>query len=70
MEPIIPFESAALSVSIPSFRKPARTLVDHLLDSTCRINLHREQIIESIDFGRVFGKLLPECIGEIVCWVG
>jgi hypothetical protein len=46
------------------------TLLDHLLDSTCRIDLHSGEVIEAVHLGGVFGELLAKCVRQIVCWIG
>lgn len=44
----------------------ARTLLDHLLNSTRRVDLHCRQVIKSVHFRRVFAELLAERIGQVV----
>ena len=43
--------------------KTRNTLLDHLLDRTRRVYLHRREVVEPIDFGRIFGELLAKGIG-------
>jgi hypothetical protein len=46
--------------------KPARTLVDHLLDGARRVDFHGEKIIKAVNLRCFFGEFLPERIREIV----
>ena len=46
------------------------TLVDHFLNRACGIDLHGIEVVESIDFGRVFRELLAEGIRQVVCRIG
>ena len=39
-----------------------RTLLDHLLDRTRRVDLHRKEVVEAIDLGRLLGELLAKRI--------
>ena len=39
-----------------------RTLIDHLLDGACRVDLHRKEVFKAVYFCRFFGELLSECI--------
>ena len=50
-------------------REETRTLLNHLLDSTRRVDLHCGEVIEAIDFGRLFREFLAEGIREIVCGI-
>lgn len=76
MVPIIPFESAVCEGFMNNRQQTARakdmirTLVDHLLDSTCWVDLHREEVIEPVHFRGIFREFLAKCIGQIMCWVG
>lgn len=49
--------------------KISPTLLDHFLDCARRINLHREEVVEPINFGSIFRELLSKGIGKIVCRV-
>lgn len=46
------------------------TALDHFLQTSIRVNLHRKQIIKSIDFRSVFTEFLGKGVREIMCWVG
>ena len=46
-----------------------RTLLDHLLNCACGVNLHREEVVKAIDFGRLLGELLTKRIGQVVCGI-
>jgi hypothetical protein len=46
------------------------TLFDHLLNGAGWVYLHGEKVIEPIDFCRILGKLLAECIGQIMRRIG
>lgn len=43
-------------------RNEKRTLVDHLLDRTRRVDLHGIEVLEPIHFRRLLGELLSECV--------
>lgn len=45
------------------------TLFDHLLQRARRVDLHRVQVIEPVHFRCVFGELLAEGVGEVVCGI-
>lgn len=72
MDPIIPFESAVIdNLELCIFvAGPKRTLFDHLLNCTRRVDLHSEQIVKPVDLRRILGKLLPKRIRQIVRWIG
>lgn len=59
MVPIIPLLSAMKVLELERGRVGGdgdwggRTLLDHLLDGACGVNLHGEEVIEAIDFGSV-----------------
>ena len=40
--------------------KRKRTLVDHLLDRTRRVDFHGIEVLEPVHFRRLFGELLSE----------
>jgi hypothetical protein len=46
-----------------------RTLFNHLLDGTRRVDFHGKQVLESVDFGCILRKLLTKGIGKIVSWI-
>jgi len=43
-------------------REGKRTLVDHLLDGTRRVDFHGVEVLEPVYFRRFFRELLSECI--------
>ena len=45
------------------------TLLDHLLQTPIRINLHRIQIGKPVNLSRFLAKLLRKGVGQIVRWV-
>ena len=70
----MPFESAIgwyikLSISSVCEFEALRTLLDHLLDRARRVDLHRKEVVEAIDFRRLLGELLAKRVGQIVCWI-
>lgn len=73
MLPIIPFESAVKDFKSTtengSIEMAVRTLLDHLLNSTRWVNLHREEVVKAVDFRRVLRELLTKCIGQVMCWI-
>ena len=43
-------------------RKRNNTLLDHLLDRARMVDLHRKEVVEAIDLGRLLGELLAKRI--------
>jgi hypothetical protein len=41
----------------------SHTLLDHLLDGTCGVDLHSGKIVKAINLGCVLGELLAKRIG-------
>ena len=69
MLPIMPFWSAKRTLGIGIIIQRwlnLRTLLHHLLDSTGWVDLHRVEIVEAIDLGRILGEFLTEGIGQVV----
>ena len=66
MLPIMPFESAieryVNTFCVLNQCAALRTLLDHLLDRTRRVDLHRKEVVEAIDLGRLLGELLAKRI--------
>ena len=61
MLPIIPFESAYEDRGMRTeyiggepVKSTARTLLNHLLDRTRRVDLHREEVVEPVHLRRLF----------------
>jgi len=46
----------------PKKSRDCQTLIDHLLERGCRVDLHCKQVIEAIDLGGVFTELLAKRI--------
>lgn len=55
---------------LPGIQERPLTTLDHLLQTPIRINLHREQVIESVHLCGVFPEFLGKGIGEVMCWIG
>jgi hypothetical protein len=53
-----------------SIKGKTLTVLNHLLQASIRINLHRIQVVKAVHFGGVFAELLGKGIGEIMCRVG
>ena len=47
----------------------ARTRLDHLLQAPVGVNLHRKQVVETVDFRCILTELLRESIGEVMSWI-
>lgn len=52
MEPIMPFESA-VNQSSEEEESGWRTLLDHFLYCTSRVNFHGKQVVETVHFGGI-----------------
>lgn len=48
----------------------ALTGLDHVLHGRARVDLHRKEVVEPVDLGRLFAKLLGKGVREVVSRIG
>ena len=46
------------------------TLLDHLLDGACGVDLHGVEVLKAVDLSRILGELLAKGVGQVMSGIG